>query len=86
VKILNLFARSDITFIYNKFQHTNDLHKKNFKTIMAFTKSTDLVIRAKKIIKISREIVPLSDDFSTTNKHRQSVNEAFKKRVTWLKC
>jgi hypothetical protein len=32
---------------------------------MAFTKSTDLVIRAKKLIKISREIVPLSDDFST---------------------
>jgi hypothetical protein len=59
VKILNLFARTD-TNIYNKFYHTNVLQK-NLKTIRGFTKSTDLVIRTKKIIKKSHETVPLNE-------------------------
>jgi hypothetical protein len=58
VKILNLFARTD-TNIYNKFYHTNALQK-NLKTIRGFTKSTDLVIRTKKLIKKSHETVPLT--------------------------
>jgi hypothetical protein len=35
------------------------IYKKNLKTIRGFTKSTDLVIRTKKLIKKSRETVPL---------------------------
>jgi hypothetical protein len=36
---------------------------KNLQTIRGFTKSTDLVIRTKKLIKKSHETVPLSKQF-----------------------
>jgi hypothetical protein len=37
--------------------------QKNVKNIRGFTKSTDLVIRTKKLIKKSRETVPLNVAF-----------------------
>ncbi len=48
VKILNLFSRTDITFTIN---FNEGMIYKKFKTIIAFTKSTDLVIRTTNVIK-----------------------------------
>ncbi len=56
MKILNLFARTE-TNIYNKFYVTND--QTNLNAIRGVTKSTDLVLRTKKLINKSRETVPL---------------------------